>query len=176
MTKICDRKCVGQIIRRHSYTLCIVRRNYPRAFALPAGHVDGDSSFEAAAVRETKEETDIDIRSNRLVWSGILLNPCRREEGIYHDWRVYRADSWAGEPNPGDDAKTTFWASPEKLQALAKRTEYFIERRHLRPDLVGEVSASIFGSPNAGHTNPEWVAEMGLEPVWYFILKQVGLL
>ncbi|MDP1689523.1 MAG: NUDIX domain-containing protein [bacterium] len=60
MSKICDNKSVGQIIYKGNILLMIERKNFPKSYALPAGHLDGDT-FDIAARRETKEEVGINI-------------------------------------------------------------------------------------------------------------------
>ncbi len=40
----------------------IERKNYPFGWAIPGGFVDYDESLEDAAVREAKEETNLDIK------------------------------------------------------------------------------------------------------------------
>ena len=40
----------------------IKRKNPPYGWALPGGFVDYGESLEEAAVRETKEETDLDVK------------------------------------------------------------------------------------------------------------------
>lgn len=175
MSKICDNKSVGEIFYKGRDLLMIERWNYPQSFALPAGHLDG-YSFEEAAKKESLEEVGLTILKNDLVWSGRVDNPCRREGGSYHDWEVYRAKSWSGMPRAGDDAKNYFWASPERLSRLARHTEYFMKKYNTDFHHVGNLIVKIFGDPAAKNTDHEWVDEMGLEPVWYFILRELGII
>lgn len=175
MAKICDNKSVGQIIFKGKDLLMIERKNYPRSYALPAGHLDGDT-FDIAVRRETKEEVSITILQNQRVWSGTLKNQCSCENGSYHEWQIFRATTWTGNPIAGDDAKIFFWASPEHLQALVARTEYFIKKYKIPYTDVSNLIKAIFGNPAQKNTDPEWIKEMGLEPVWYFILTEIGII
>ncbi|MEK9177792.1 MAG: NUDIX hydrolase, partial [Patescibacteria group bacterium] len=60
MSKICDHKSVGMFIWNDDKLLLIERGKRPYGFAVPAGHVDGDKTFEIAAIRELKEEVGLD--------------------------------------------------------------------------------------------------------------------
>ena len=173
MGKICDHTSVGQVVWQGGRDLLMIERlNYPQAFALPAGHLDGDS-YEDGAKRETKEEVGLEIVDNDCLFHCQVDNPCKRENGTRHNWKIYRAHFWNGEVKAVSDAKRFFWASPERLRELAKRTEYFMGKYGLPFDRVGDLTKAIFGDPQAKKTDPEWVQEMGLEPVWYYLLKKI---
>ena len=182
MPKICDNTSVGVIVRRGDTTkggageiLMIERYDYPESFTLPSGHGDG-LALEAAAKKETEEETGIEIMENKLLWKGTINNQCRREGGDHHIWEVFEAINWAGEPNADSDAKNFFWALPARLRQLANRTEYFMEKYNIPYDRVGDLTKAIFGDPKEQKTDVEWRGDNGLEPVWYYILKQVKIL
>jgi len=175
MAKRCDNTSVGQIIRLYNGDLVYIeRKSYPQAYALPAGHVDGDNPWSAGVERECKEEVGIEIVKNTLVFKEEIDNPCKREGGSHHLWEVYQAEEWNGEPNAGDDAKAAYWGSAEKIGELARRTEYFMAKYGIPYDGVGALTRAIFGDPALKNIDPEWVSEMGLEPVWYYILKKLG--
>ncbi|MBI2025030.1 MAG: NUDIX hydrolase [Candidatus Harrisonbacteria bacterium] len=175
MTKTCDNASVGTVILdKNGNFLMIERKNYPQCFALPAGHLDGDDP-EFASKKECEEEVGIKILKQRLLFRGRINNPCRRGAS-YHDFWGYIADEWSGEPVSGSDAKSFFWASPEKLRKLASRTELFFQKRKLQNNQVGELTRMIFGDPASPKTDPEWLADPGLEPVWYFLLKSAKVL
>jgi ADP-ribose pyrophosphatase YjhB (NUDIX family) len=53
--KICDHTSVGIFVWEKDKLLLIERKKIPYGFAIPAGHVDGDGSFEEARARELKE-------------------------------------------------------------------------------------------------------------------------
>ena len=172
MAKICDNQSVGELIFRDRHLLLIERRNYPQAFALPAGHLGGDTA-EAGALRETNEEVGIALlpTENALIWRGEIQNPCKREGRSHHFWSVFRAASWNGEPKAGSAAKRYFFASSEVLQKLARRTEYFLGKYGIPYAKVDEITRAIFGEAQDPKTDIEWLHEMGLEPAWYYILK-----
>jgi len=177
MVKICDNTSVGQIIRDGNKIVVIERANYPEAFALPAGHVDGDPNFYDAMLREIKEEAGLEVEENKLVFEEDINNPCKREGGTHHLWKVYEALNWSGELKAGSDAKKAVWFSPAELQKIAARTEYFMKKYGISHDKVCELTVAIFGkNPEEKATDSEWKQEMGLEPVWYYILKKLGII
>jgi len=177
MAKVCDNTSVGQIIRDGDKLVVIERRNYPEAFALPAGHVDKDTTFADAASRETKEEIGVSIVENRLIFREDIDNPCKREDGLHHLWEVYEAADWQGELKAGSDAKAYRWVTLRELRKMAERTEYFMKKHKVLYDEVGRLTRAIFGvDPVQKKTDSEWKEEMGLEPVWYYMLKKITLI
>ena len=78
MPNICDHKSVGMIVRKDDNILLIERRKKPFGFAPPAGHIDGDKTFEESAVRELKEEVGLAATSIKLLIEGRKENHCRR--------------------------------------------------------------------------------------------------
>ena len=178
MPKTCDHTSVGVLVYLGKELLMIERKNYPQAYALPAGHCDGDT-VGIASDRELNEEVGIrPVMLSRLLRQ-VIENPCKRTDGDYHDWEVYLAEIWEGAAKAGSDAKKFFWASPEKLKQLAERTEYFMKKYDVPYTDVGALTFAIFGNPQSSEqnrTDEEWYLEMGLEPVWYYILKKVGVI
>jgi len=73
-------------------------------WAFPGGHIKtGLESIEETAVRELKEETNIDLRADQLKLLGVYSKPGRDPRGPYHSTAFYaRADS--GELRADDDA------------------------------------------------------------------------
>jgi ADP-ribose pyrophosphatase YjhB (NUDIX family) len=177
MAKICDNGSVGEIIERGGKFAIVERGNYPEAYACPAGHVDGDADWNEGVKRECREEVGLDILEDVLVFEEEIDNPCKREGGSHHFWRVYRASSFGGELKAGDDAKKASWKTLEELRILAARTEYFMAKFGISYEKVGALTKAVFGeNPEEKKTDPEWKAEMGLEPVWYYILKKSNII
>jgi len=79
----------------------IERRNPPHGWAIPGGFVDVGETLEAAAVREAREETSLDVRLRVLL--GIYSSPDRDPRG-HTVTPVYIAEA-TGEPCAADDAK-----------------------------------------------------------------------
>lgn len=164
--KICDNKSVGVLAKKDGRILIIERKKFPAGFALPAGHLDGDS-FEAAAQRELEEETGIRASKLEHLFSVELPNPCRRAGGTHHQWQVFSAAEWQGElKRAKDETKSAEWATPERLRGLALRTEEFA-KKHKMP--VSELAALT----SALSADAEWQSSPGLEPVWYLFLQRL---
>lgn len=168
MTKICDNKSVGIIIRQGDKFAMIKRKNFPVAYAFVAGHLDSDT-FEKAAVKESKEEADITVFSLKKKLEDKFYNPCRRENGSWHDWQVFEADRWAGELKSGSDAKEAFWATRDDLVKLAERTLYFSTKLDIPLEDLAQFIPAVT-------KDSEWQKDPGLEPVWLVMLRKIGVL
>jgi 8-oxo-dGTP diphosphatase len=82
--------------------IVLIERKYPpHGWALPGGFVDVGERLEAAAVREAKEETSLDVQLEALL--GCYSDPARDSRG-HTVSAVYVATS-SGEPRALDDAK-----------------------------------------------------------------------
>ncbi len=73
-------------------------------WAFPGGHINtGLESIEQTAIREAKEETNLDLKLEDLRLLGVYSKPGRDPRGPYHTTAFYtRVES--GELKPGDDA------------------------------------------------------------------------
>lgn len=89
------------IIRYKAGIVLIERRNPPYGWAIPGGFVDYGESLEDAAVREAKEETDLDVRLVRQFHS---YSDPERDPRSHTIATVFIADG-EGELKAGDDAK-----------------------------------------------------------------------
>ena len=165
--KICDQKSVGILVKKDGAILIIERKKFPAGFALPAGHLDGDS-FQEAAERELKEETGIAAQKLEYLLGEELPNPCRRENGTYHQWQVFRAASWQGEIRPSrDETKSIEWAHRERIFNLGKRTETFAAKHKIPVTELSRLTTAF-------SEDPEWQSSPGFEPVWYYFLKNLN--
>lgn len=103
----------------------VLRRNEPHGWALPGGFIDYGESAEAAAVREAREETGLEVELTGLV--GVYSEPGR--DPRHHTLSVVyaataRAESLralpGGAPQAGDDAaQAHFFALDDLPQPLA---------------------------------------------------------
>ena len=95
--------------------LLIERRNPPQGWAIPGGFVDVGETLEHAAVRESKEETGLDVILKMLL--GVYSDPGRDPRG-HTVTAVYVAEAY-GSPQAGDDAARIQVFDPLRPPALA---------------------------------------------------------
>jgi len=154
--KKCDHTSVGIHVWRDGKLLLIERKKFPFGFAPPAGHVDERSSFEIAAREELQEEVGLKVKSLKLIFEDRKDNPCRREEGKWHYWKIYNAEVEEGEIQRSlDETKQAGWFSKEEIERLATRTEQY---------LAGKISEG------------DWQKSPGIEPVWYEWMKELKII
>jgi len=153
--KACDNKSVGMIIKRGNDILLIERRRFPFGFAPPAGHVDNKGSFENAAKEEVEEEVGLTPRSIELILEGKKENPCRREGGTWHYWKIYQVEADGEIKRSEDETKQAGWFPVSQIESLAQRTKSY---------LAGEIPED------------EWQLSPGLEPVWVEWFKELKII
>lgn len=78
----------------------IERKNEPHGWAIPGGFVDYGETLEAAAIRESQEETALEVRNLRLL--GCYSDP-KRDTRCHTISTVFVAQA-DGTPQAGDDA------------------------------------------------------------------------
>ena len=93
------------VVLRAGRVLLIRRRNPPEGWALPGGFVDYGESAEAAAARELKEETGLEVLTLRLL--GVYSAPGR--DPRFHTLTVIYLAEATGELIAGDDAAEVRW-------------------------------------------------------------------
>jgi 8-oxo-dGTP diphosphatase len=101
--------------------LLLIRRGRPPfegRWALPGGFVDYGETVEAACIRETREETGLDVRIDSLC--GVYSRPDRDPRG-HTVSIVFRCRPVAGRTTVkgGDDAAAAEWFTARELKTLA---------------------------------------------------------
>lgn len=153
--KKCDHKSVGMLVWKNDGLLLIERKIFPFGFAPPAGHVDEDIIFENTVKRELKEEVGLDSRDIKLLIEGRKENPCRRENGTWHYWKIYKVEATGEVKRSEDEIKQANFYTKDDLLLLTVKTERYIR---------GEIEES------------EWENAPGIEPVWYEWLKELKII
>jgi 8-oxo-dGTP diphosphatase len=102
---------VDVIIEFNTNIVLIERKNPPYGWALPGGFVDYGESLEAAAVREAKEETSLDVR---LVEQFHSYSDPDRDPRHHTVTTVFIAKA-NGTPKSADDAKNIGVFNPKNL-------------------------------------------------------------
>ena len=106
---------VDIIIAIANRVVLIKRKNPPFGWALPGGFVDYGESYEAAAVREAREETGLEIHDLKQFHT--YSNP-DRDERMHTASTVFTARA-EGIPRAGDDAVEATLFDERSLPELA---------------------------------------------------------
>jgi 8-oxo-dGTP diphosphatase len=109
---------VDAVLIEDGAVLLVRRRNPPfaGAYALPGGFVDYGETVETAAVRETREETGLDVAITRLL--GVYSDPARDPRG-HTVSIVYRVVRRGGTLAGADDADEARFFPLDALPTLA---------------------------------------------------------
>ena len=143
------------IVRKDDKILLIERAKFPKGFACPAGHVDSDPDYETSAKRELKEEVGLDATELKLLIDRRSENPCRREGGTWHHWKIYEVSVTGDVARSEDETKRAGWYSADEIKALGEKTEKYLK------DEISE---------------DEWNESPGLEPVWMEWFKELEII
>jgi len=94
------------------------------SLAFPGGHVDStDPDTEVTAIRETKEETGIEVQTATKIWSSKGKNK----------GDLYIAEKFTGSPKNSNELKNLKWHEPHEIQwedvrdCCVKPLKYFIK-------------------------------------------------
>lgn len=111
-------------------------------YSVPAGHLDGNETVLAAAVREAQEEVGLELRQQDLAFSGVMH---RLEDDERVDFFL-RVVTWTGEPfnNEPDKCDDLRWVD---LSSLPANTVPYV-RRAIHNHLHGTVFVE-FGWPDS---------------------------
>jgi 8-oxo-dGTP diphosphatase len=93
---------VDVIIERGEGIVLILRHNEPREWALPGGYCDYGESLEEAAIRESKEETSLEVE---LMEQFHTYSDPQRDPRQHNITTVYIANAKGGSLQARDDAQ-----------------------------------------------------------------------
>lgn len=104
----CPGGCVGIIIKNKEGNILLLERlSIPLGWAPPAGHRENNLP-EEQVIAEAREEVCLDVKKVRLLLGPVeLMFGCSRPKDTdikynCHDWMVYEALEWEGEPKSGE--------------------------------------------------------------------------
>jgi 8-oxo-dGTP diphosphatase len=101
---------VDVIIELEGGIVFIERRNPPAGWALPGGYVDVGEPLSAAAVREAREETQLQVELQEQFFAYSAPDRDPRQ----HTLSVVFIGSARGQPRGDDDARRALVAPPEQ--------------------------------------------------------------
>jgi len=106
----------GCRVEKNGQLLLVKRRNPPfkETWHLPSGYVEGDEEPAAAAVRETREETGLDVSAGRLV-GAYYYDDDERGNGVV---LFYDAMILSGQLGVSDETLEVRFFAPAELNAL----------------------------------------------------------
>ncbi len=85
-------------------------------YSIPGGHIELGETFEQAAIRETKEETDLEIIDPKVI---AIVNALEtyQKEGVHYVGVVVLAKEFWGEVknNEPDYCEELIWCDPREL-------------------------------------------------------------
>jgi ADP-ribose pyrophosphatase YjhB (NUDIX family) len=135
---------VNVVVVNDAGEILLIRRTDNDNWAVPGGAMDLGESLPAAAVRETLEESGIEVEITGLV--GIYTDPrhvilytsngeVRQEFSV-----VFTARPLGGEPTPSDESREVHWVPPDAIgslqmdRSMRMRIEHYLagnEKPHL---------------------------------------------
>ena len=109
---------LGIIIVNHDGKILIGKRKGSHApyYSIPGGHLELGETFEEGAIRETKEETDLDIIDPKVI--AITNNlETYRNEGLHYISIILFVNDFSGvlKNMEVDKCDEWLWADPKKL-------------------------------------------------------------
>ena len=114
-------------------------------WSLPGGYIEFDEDFLTAAIRETKEETNLDVRIRSIL--SVVTNFLA--PNLHTLVIVMLADVCGGNMKAGDDFDELAWFSvSESLPEMAFLADQHIIERYFKANLIGAPVDPEYSSPS----------------------------
>jgi 8-oxo-dGTP diphosphatase len=111
------------LVRPGDDAVLLIRRRWPPyrgQWGLPGGFVSYGETPEAAAIREVREETGLEIRTQRLI--GTWIEDYRRPQGVDRLLSLYYIGQIVGgREQPGDEVTALAWFGWDALPSNLAR-------------------------------------------------------
>jgi ADP-ribose pyrophosphatase len=115
------RAAVGAVVIEEGKVLLVKRKHPPKKgkWAIPGGSVNLGETLQAAAEREIKEETGLDIKAGEPVHTFDLIERDSNGNIRFHYVVVdLHGDYLSGTIQPADDVSEAGWFRPEEINDL----------------------------------------------------------
>ena len=107
-------QCAGAIVRDDGGRLLLVRRGRPPAeglWSVPGGRIEPGETAAAAATREVREETGLDVEVGAVLITAVIADGAYRVQD-------FAARVVGGQLRAGDDASEVRWVTDAELDEL----------------------------------------------------------
>lgn len=106
------RNAAVMLVIKDGCILAVSRRYDKTKFGLPGGKVEPDETTEAAAIRETFEETGVQVTKCEFIF--LRDEPKDRPEGEDFHAYCYYATEWTGEPHDSEEGVVK-WLTEQEI-------------------------------------------------------------
>lgn len=131
---------VSCLVRNRAGDVLLIR--HPRrGWELPQGHVEAAEDLPAAAVREVREETGIEVRIERLVAVFSKLGP--DPSAVIFG---FTASPLSGQPTTSEESLEVGWFAPENARLMP---EHPVNRERLT-DLLDQTEGILYKAYQMG--------------------------
>ena len=108
------------LLERHNQIFLLRRQNtgyMEGKLCFPSGHLDGEETVTAAAIRECAEESGILLSSEQLEMKHVTHSPSTKEGAREYINFYFIAKDWSGEPTNVETEKASecIWANLDHL-------------------------------------------------------------
>jgi 8-oxo-dGTP diphosphatase len=135
MTESIDiHKAAGIIVRDR--TLLVERSKGKDFFIAPGGSLEAGETPEQALVRELKEEFQIHVVEEDLVFFGLYKAAAAGQEEKIVEMTVFTVMAWQGEPTADSEVEEIAWVNSSSQLKLGSIFEHEVMPRLIAADVI----------------------------------------